>query len=498
MRHFTTDHLPELSPTESRLVYNGLDSAITLECLDKIRAEADEATIKTYQLAMALQEPVLAMNLRGVLIDGLKRQREIDRITKTIARLEANWQRIVAEGLGVQCNWASNKQVSALLYHTLDLPEQFFKRKSTVNRDALEKLLPYFYAAPVIRHILSLRDLTKKLNTIKMAVDPDGRLRTTFNVAGTETGRFSSYFSAFGTGGNLQNWEQSLREIVIADKGMKFAYIDLEQAESRVLGAYIWNLFKDGKYLDACESGIDVHTTVAKTCYPNWRQWTGDPKKDRALAEEKFYRHHSLRHLTKVLGHGSNYRGSPWTMSKHTKIPVKVIEEFQRVYFDTFPGIRRYHEWCVEELSLKGYSINLFGRRRWYMGRRDSDETAREFTANGPQSTVADALNHGLLALWRSGLKIEILLQCHDALLIQFPEELESSIVPAAAKLMEIPIQLNWGRTLVIPTDVKTGWNWAEVEEGPSGVIRNPDGLKKFRGSDDRIRQGGLLDRVVP
>src|SRR5207245_2824514 len=139
----------------------------------------------------------------------------------------------------------------------------------------------------------------------------------------------------------MQNWEESLRSIVIADEGMKLAYVDLEQAESRLVGAIEWNLCHDETYLKACESG-DLHTSVARLAWPN-TSWTGDLQRDREIAEKPFYRQHSFRHMAKVLGHGTNYRGTPFTMAKHTKIDKRVITEFQTRYFSSFPAHVRWH-----------------------------------------------------------------------------------------------------------------------------------------------------------
>src|SRR6516165_6883191 len=85
----------------------------------------------------------------------------------------------------------------------------------------------------------------------------------------------ASLLSDFGTGTNLQNIEDRLRSVFVADKGMKFAYVDLEQAESRLVGAIEWNLFRDGTYLDACESG-DLHTSVCRLAWGSAVNWTGD------------------------------------------------------------------------------------------------------------------------------------------------------------------------------------------------------------------------------
>jgi len=76
----------------------------------------------------------------------------------------------------------------------------------------------YLIARPIVGHIKAMRDLGKKVSVLKTEIDPDGRIRTSYNIGGTTTGRLSSSFSEFGTGTNLQNIEESLRSVFIADR----------------------------------------------------------------------------------------------------------------------------------------------------------------------------------------------------------------------------------------------------------------------------------------
>src|SRR5690606_25543595 len=101
-------------------------------------------------------------------------------------------------------------------------------------------------------------------------IDPDGYMRSSFNIAGTNTGRLASSGNDFGSGTNMQNIDRTLKEIFIAEPGWKFANLDLGQADSRNIGANCWNTFVEshgekfaGAYLDACE-GPDLHTTVCR------------------------------------------------------------------------------------------------------------------------------------------------------------------------------------------------------------------------------------------
>jgi len=503
MRAIKTHELTALnmpaSETDKLWIYNGLDCCLTSEILDAIKPQLDDTTRATYEFSKSLQAPVLEMKLRGVLVDQERRAKVIQEFEKDRDLLKESLDEILSEGIGVHdLNPNSPKQLKALFYETLGLPP-IKKRNAkgfyepTVNRDALEQLDNYFLAQPLVSHILGIRDLNKKIGVLKTSIDPDGRIRTSYNIAGTTTGRFSSSLSDFGTGTNLQNIEDRLRSVFVADRGCKFAYIDLEQAESRAVGAIEWNLFQDGRYLDACESG-DLHTSVCRLAWGDLLAWTGDLHKDREVAEQPFYRQHSFRHMAKVLGHGTNYNGKPFTMAKHTKLDAKLIGEFQTKYFAAFPAHQKWHAAVALAILTQGNLTTLTGRRRWFFGRRDDDATVREAIAYDPQGSVGDILNRGMLQVWRERV-CQLLLQIHDAILVQFPEEQEPIIVPQLLKLIQVPIQLKHNRTLLIPSEAKTGWNWASEKDD------NPDGLKKWKGVDDRKRQDSpatsQLDRVL-
>ena len=480
------------SETEKLWIYNGLDCCVTLEVLEATLPQLDNLTGGTYALSRALQAPVLEMNMRGVQIDEQERQRAIIDYRTDTERLEGQLQSIVWDGVGHTAfkdsgktkAWRSNNMVAALLYDVMRLPE-VRKRGSrgqltrTVNREALEKLAGHFIARPIISHLLALRDIGKKVSVLETEVDPDGRIRTSYNIAGTTTGRFSSSLNDFGTGGNLQNIEERLRRVFVADPGMKFANIDLEQADSRNIGALCWNVYRDPRYLDACESG-DLHTTVARMSRPEL-PWTGDLRANRSLAEQPYYRHHSLRHMCKVLGHGTNYLGSAFEMARHTKIEQAVIKEFQALYFKTFPAIPKLHEWIKTQLIETGNLVTPFGRKRWFFGKRDESDTLKQAVAFMGQSMTADEMNLAMIQTWRLNIA-QLLLQGHDSLLIQYPEEQENAVIPQVLTAMRAPLELEGGRQFCVPVDVKVGWNWGNRTED------NPDGLKKY--PDDRDRRG--------
>lgn len=494
-------------------VYNGLDCCVTLEVLNNTQPLLDNTTAATYSFSKALMAPILDMTITGVLVDESQRRKVLDIYRADIDRLDAQLTEIVRDGIGFtnavnvgkQKWWRSLDKLKNLLYDVIGLPPVRKRNANglsvpTVNREALEKLSDYFIAEPIINHLLALRDLDKKRGFLETGIDPDGRMRSNFNIAGTNTGRLASSFSDYGTGTNLQNVDRELRSVFSSDRGWKFANLDLEQGDARNVGAICWELFVEehgeafaGSYLDACESG-DLHTYVCRMSRPDL-PWTGDLKKDREVAEQIAYRQDSYRQLAKKLGHGTNYYGTPRTMAKHTKVQTSVIEEFQYRYFSAFPVIGHYdrkdptarqlpnwHNYVRNELATSHSLTTLFGRRRQFFGRSFDDTTLREAIAYCPQSMTADEIDTGILNLWRSN-RVQLLIQVHDSILLQYHEEEEDEIIPWALEALKTKLVLKKGREFVVPTEAKIGWNWGEFGAD------NPDGLVKWKGSDTRKRE---------
>lgn len=202
---------------EREQVYNGLDCCVTHEVLSCQLPQLDEVTSKTYDFERALQGPVLDLNIRGVLIDKSRRAKAVEQYFDIIEKVEHNLQRIAIHGLGMSSfNWRSTADLKILFYTKLMIPPVIRRGNSTVNRAALEKIGSYFSAKFIVQSLILLREAGKKIGVLQTKLDDDGRIRTSYNIAGTTTGRFSSSYSDFGTGGNLQNIEKPIRPIYIA------------------------------------------------------------------------------------------------------------------------------------------------------------------------------------------------------------------------------------------------------------------------------------------
>ena len=481
--------LSKLNADEMHWVYNGLDSCVTHELLHTLLPLVDETALHTYNFSKSLQAPVAEMCLRGILVNKNRRRKVLTEMRRNVERLEEQFNTLVVDGVGIPAiNWRSPTQVMNLLYEVMGLPVQKKRQANgwlpSVDRDALEKLQMYYISEPIINHLLLLRDLGKSIGFLETAIDPDGRMRSDLKIAGTVTGRFASSVTDFGTGTNLQNVTESLRSVFVADPGYKLANLDLEQGDSRNVGAICWNLLCDnpdwdersaGAYLDACESG-DLHTTVAKMAYKHLA-WGTAP--DREIAEQKFYRHFDYRFMCKKLGHGRNYIGQPPTLAKHAKIPVQHAKDFCDSYDQAFPCIPAWHNSIRYRLEHFAQITNLFGRRRFFFGRPKDAASHRDAAAFEASSCTSDEINTGILRLWRAN-KVQLLMQVHDSILFQFPEEQENEIIPWALETLKVHLTLKKDRPFFVPTEAKTGWNWGNYSED------NPDGLKKWKGGDDR------------
>lgn len=479
---------------ETYWLYNGLDCVVTADVLQSLMSQVDNTALRTYEFSKSLQAPVLEMNLRGLRVNKKRKLQVIADIVQKIARLEEQLDLLIQQGIGAEgANWRSPTQLKHLLYDIMQLPVQKKRNTNgvftaTTDEAALEKLANYFIAEPICNHILLLRGLGKSLGFLRTGVDPDGRMRTQFNIAGTVTGRFASSATDFDTGTNLQNVTESLRSVFIADPGMMFCNIDLEQGDSRNVGALCWNLLVNnpdwteagaGAYLDACESG-DLHTYVSKLCFPNLA-WGTAP--DREIAEQYAHKHYDYRYMSKKSGHGSNYLAQPATVAKHARIPLQIAKDFQVEYFKAFLCIPEWHKSVFWQLENLGYLISPFGRRRFFFGRPKDGSTQREAVAHVPQSMTGDEINTGILNLWRAD-KVQLLVQVHDSILMQFPAHLRDEIVPWAVETIKTKLILEKGREFVVPVEAKTGFNWGNFNERD-----NPDGLKKWGNGDSRKRQ---------
>jgi len=508
-----------LTANQASWIYNGLDCCVTAEIYNVLQEEinSDPEVQETYATALDKLAPYMEMELHGVYINKEVRDKKIKELTETYNEVREKFDYLCTELFDGPFNPASPMQIKSLFYTCLGFKE-IKKRNSngifaaTVNEEALEKLKVHLFALPFCNMILIMRGISKSLGFLRTQIDEDSRIRTGYNIAGTNTGRLSSAYSDFGSGTNLQNVDRSLREPFEADPGMIFLNIDLEQADARNVGARLWETFYDydakdiarllgkkswtgavgpefaGHYLDACEGG-DLHTTVSRMCWPNLA-WPEDPAEWKKFCDGiMFHRQDSYRQSAKKLGHGTNYFGKPPNMAAQTHIPTILVKAFQDNYFEEFPAIPAWHAWVINKIEETGVLYNLFGRRRHFFGRGNDASTWRAAIAYDPQSSTGEEIDRGLLQVYRHfpSTVVQPLLQVHDSILFQIPYSEHADLIPEILNVMQVNKELKGGRMFHVPLEAQIGWNWGKYDYDNPNV--NPYGLVKWKGkADERNR----------
>lgn len=463
MKVLDSDRLDNLSSVEQHMAYNGLDGALTMEIFGKIPQSP------TYEVERSMLPMVIDMMARGILIDEQARAKASEELGARLGRVSEGFDYFCQAIFGRTYNPRSYLQMQELLYQDLLLPEVIVSKKGaakvSTDRDTLEKLYNgYVRARPFLSHLLRMRDLEKTLDTLGKKLRA-GRWHASFNIGGTDTGRWSSSSHPFGIGSNLQNIDDWIRRIFIPDPGHVFFNCDQQGAEARVVG-YIAG---DEAYIKAIESG-DVHTMVASMVFGF------EPRRE--LADRKYYRDMSYRDIAKRCAHGSNYGGSPYTIARVLKVETKLVEDFQTKYFKAFPHIRKWQMWVAREIQSRRRLVTPLGRVRNFWDNPREDASIRAAIAFVPQSTVGDLTSRGLLDIWTNEPDVQILNNIHDAAFGQIPIGREQELLPRILKWLTRPVDVVdiWGvrRQMIIPWEAQTGYNWGKRRAD------NPRGLKDW------------------
>lgn len=439
--------------------YNGLDAACTGEIRQVHDRELSDFGVRhVFDHEMAILPLLRQMSRRGIKIDLAARAALKTQYLTEIDNLQRFLDRAAGRPINVKSTHAKG-DVKTLLYEDLKLPPILDKEthRPTVNKDALIALAAK-HGHPVLLTILEIRKRRTLVETfLNASVDSDGRMRCLFDPSGTRTGRLASRAGIYGSGTNLQNIPPKLRRMFVADDGKVLFYIDLSQAEARVVA-----------YLARCESLIELFTSGRDIHKENATRFFG-------------YYNEDVRISVKRIVHGSNYgEGVDKIITVAAADGIKLKREDvargQEAYFMLYPEIKEnYWEDVKRELRYTRILTTPLGWKRQFYGRWDNAKFLNEAIAFIPQCTVGILGEMGMLAASKVP-GAEILLNEHDAVVGQCDERDVGTVIPAVQRAMEIPVEIH-GRTLVIPSDAKVGKNWGEADK------ENPEGLKKWKSS---------------
>jgi DNA polymerase-1 len=474
MKIIDTASLLLLDSFEKELVYCGFDTMMTHEILAHLQGEFDSVSLATYARSRSLLGSTLDMMKRGFKIDQQKKDAYLPVLQARRDLWQSYLDLLAHEVWGKPLNINSSVQMPAFFYDWLFLPVQYETKKGekkiSTGRKAMESLRDsHVKAMPFCILVLALRDIDKMLSVLKRPLH-EGRWHAQFNIAGTDTWRFSSSEHPVFGGANLQNIDDEMRRLFIPDVNYTLFQVDQQGAEARAVAF----LSGDEEYIKAVVAG-DAHTMVASMVF-------GFPP-IRDEAEKEFYRGNSYRQISKKFSHGSNYNGTPRTLAIQARTPISLVEEFQTKYFKRFPGIKEWHTWTSRELQTKGYLVNAFGDRRQFWDRTWADETLRAAVAFQPQSLVGrltGLVSQRIYEHYQDDPSVQLLANGHDAVIFQIQTKKIDTELPNVLKLLDYPLEVTdikgTKRTLCIPWDASRGHNWGKFDPKKPDV--NPRGLK--------------------
>ena len=368
-----------------------------------------------------------------------------------LSQRAAALEREIYDLAGESFNINSPKQLGEILFGKLGLPHgKKTKTGWSTNADVLEKLR---YEAPIVGAVLEYRQCAKLKSTyadgLLKAMDPDGRVRTSFQMTVTATGRLSS------TEPNLQNIPtrtdlgSEIRKMFIPADGCLLVDADYSQIELRLLAC----IAGDEAMQRAFQAGHDIHTATAAQVFH--------------VAPEDVT--HEMRRRAKAVNFGIVYGISAYSLSKDIGVTVAEAKDYMEAYFASFPGVKAYMEAVVAKARENGYVETLFHRRRDLPELKSSNFNLRSFgervALNMPiQGTAADLMKLAMVAVHRrlkaEGLRARLVLQVHDELIVECPE----AEAETAAKLLAE--EMRGVAHLAVPLTAEAHWgrDWLEAK----------------------------------
>ncbi|UCD35357.1 MAG: DNA polymerase I [Nitrospiraceae bacterium] len=436
-------------PVEEAAHYSGEDSAVTLRLRQHFEPRLEKEGLEKlfHEIEMPLIEVLADMEVAGVRIDLPLMKSFSERMSGELSSIEQRIYFIAGEEFNIN----SPKQLQEILFDKLGLkPTKRTKTGFSTNIDVLEQLA---LQHELPREIIEYRGLSKLKNTyvdaLPRLVNPrTGRVHTSFNQTITATGRLSS------SDPNLQNipirgeWGTKIRAAFIADAGNLLLSADYSQIELRVFA----HLSGDELLAETFRKDGDIHTRTACELFgvaPG------------AVTAD-------MRRSAKTVNFGIVYGISPFGLSQQLGIPPDEARSYIDTYFARHSGVKDYIQRLIEDASENGFVTTILGRKRPVPELKSTNRNIRQFgerlATNTPiQGSAADIIKVAMLNIWnrlrKEDMKTRMLLQVHDELLLEVPEEEKE----AAGKLVREEMERAVSLSVPLKVDMGIGKNWAEA-----------------------------------
>ena len=455
----------DLSPTQSdypisKLATNYLaltvDDGNAADCAEAVfllqpvlTAELEKAGMKqlydTVELPLC---PVLyRMEKRGIAVD----KSQLEQFGQMLAQRISECESLIFSYSEGSFNINSTKQLGELLFDKLGLPPvKKTKTGYSTNAEVLEKLKDKH---PIIPAVMDYRMMTKLKSTyadgLMTALDEDGRIRTTFQNMVTATGRLSSAEP------NLQNIPvrtdlgAEIRKMFVPREGCVLVDADYSQIELRVL-AHIAN---DPVMQEAFISGMDVHTVTAAQVFGV------TPEEVTSLQ----------RRHAKAVNFGIVYGISEFSLAEDIGVSRWEAKDYIDSYLAHYSGVRAYMKQVVVDAREQGYTQTMYGRKRHIPELKSANfnirQGAERIALNTPiQGTAADIMKLAMIrvenALNAHYPEAKLLLQVHDELIVECPEEMAAEVAALVSREMTQVAELS----VPLQADAKWGKSWYEAK----------------------------------
>ena len=357
----------------------------------------------------------------------------------------------IAALMGARINLNSPKQLGEMLFDKMGLPApKKTQRGYSTSAEVLENLAAEHEVCAKILEYRKYQKLESTyIDSLLNLQDAAGRIHSRFDQVATATGRISSAEP------NLQNIPvrtelgRQIRRAFIARPGCVLVDADYSQIELRVLA----HMSGDETMIEAFREGQDIHARTAAEVY-------GVPLEQVT---------HEMRSASKAVNFGIVYGISDFTLAKNISVSRKEAREFIERYFERYPGVKRYMDAAVAEGREKGYVTTLMGRRRYLPELASANFNLRSFgercAMNSPiQGTAADIIKLAMIrvadALRKGGYKARLILQVHDELIVEAPEDEQERVRALLKDCMEGVAAL----AVPLKTDISVGRDWRECK----------------------------------
>jgi DNA polymerase-1 len=412
-----------------------------------------QATNLFKEIEMPLINVLAGMEMTGIKLD-------VDFLGEMSAELGERLNEISAQiyaMAGENFNLNSPQQLSEVLFDRLKIepPGRNQRTASGFYSTAAGVLESLSGKHPVVDLILEYRELSKikstYLDALPQQVNPQtGRVHTSYNQTGSVTGRIAS------SDPNLQNIPirtdlgRKVRRAFIANQGNLLLSVDYSQVELRIVA----HIAKDQAMLAAFRAGQDIHAATAAAIY--------------GITLEEVTK--EQRRHAKAINFGLIYGMSPFGLTRSTDLTLAEAQNFVDAYFQQFPGVKKYLDQVRVQAHEQGYVETLLGRRRYFPGLKTQtnqnirNREERE-AINAPiQGTAADIMKLAMLrvsqAIGKSGLAARMLLQVHDELVLECPQDQ----IRETARMVQKVMQETYHMDIPLLTEARYGFNWGEMQ----------------------------------